>query len=183
MQTRSERKWKRQNVPVEHLSWCSRSFASPAIRAATCFWQEVLLRRGKEELLALAAETQGKDFLAFRVALPLEVDGRPYNVAAVLDQGEGEGLSFPRRSSPTIQSFMRCGILRKGFFPPPEDHPGCRGQEQCPVGHRMFCWPVRNCPDPGAGAAEICEAMRGHPASAQRPPCPVRGHGAGEPVC
>ena len=90
-------------------------FPELCLTGYTCsdlFLQEVLLRRAKEELLALAAETQGKDFLAF-VGLPLEVDGRLYNVAAVLDQGEVKAF-IPKTFIPNYSEFYEVRHFTKG---------------------------------------------------------------------
>lgn len=69
-------------------------FPELCITGYTCgdlFAQDVLLERAKEGLLKAAAYTKGKDMLAF-VGVPLAVDGKLYNVAAALNDGEILGL-------------------------------------------------------------------------------------------
>ena len=58
------------------------------ITGYTCgdlFYQELLLREAKKELLAIAKYTERKDGLVF-VGLPLEHQGKLYNVAAAIAQ-------------------------------------------------------------------------------------------------
>lgn len=67
------------------------------------FLQEKLLTSCKEQLLAIAAYTEGKDALVF-VGLPLEREGKLYNVAAVVH--DGEILSFiPKTFIPSYAEF------------------------------------------------------------------------------
>ncbi len=90
-------------------------FPELCITGYTCsdlFLQEVLLRRAKEELLALAEETKGKELLVF-VGLPLEVDGRLYNVAAVLHQGEVKAF-IPKTFIPNYSEFYEVRHFTKG---------------------------------------------------------------------
>ena len=90
-------------------------FPELCITGYTCsdlFLQEVLLRRAKEELLALAAHTLEKDLLAF-VGLPLEVDGRLYNVAAVLYRGEVKAF-IPKTFIPNYSEFYEVRHFTKG---------------------------------------------------------------------
>ena len=51
------------------------------------FYQETLLASAREALLSVAAYTKIVDALIF-IGLPLEVDGKLYNVAAALSKGE-----------------------------------------------------------------------------------------------
>ena len=90
-------------------------FPELCLTGYTCsdlFLQEVLLRRAKEELLALAEETKGKELLVF-VGLPLEVDGRLYNVAAVLHQGEVKAF-IPKTFIPNYSEFYEVRHFTKG---------------------------------------------------------------------
>ena len=62
-------------------------FPELCITGYTCgdlFWQNVLLDSAKERLLWLANETKDVDALIF-VGLPLEAEGKLYNVAAALN--------------------------------------------------------------------------------------------------
>ena len=69
------------------------------------FLQERLLEESLEGLQAVLEHTKGHDALTF-VGLPLEKDGKLYNVAAAW------GLSRSRIFQ-TMGNFMRCGILRQ----------------------------------------------------------------------
>lgn len=51
------------------------------------FLQELLLKQSREALRTVTESTEGRDALVF-VGLPLEKDGKLYNVAAVLQNGE-----------------------------------------------------------------------------------------------
>ena len=69
-------------------------FPELCITGYTCgdlFYQELLLREAKKELLAIAKYTERKDCLVF-VGLPLEHQGKLYNVAAAIAQGKVLGL-------------------------------------------------------------------------------------------
>lgn len=67
------------------------------------FLQELLLEEAKRALLTVAAATQGRDALVF-VGLPMERDGRLYNVAAALQDGEILGL-VPKVNIPAYAEF------------------------------------------------------------------------------
>lgn len=67
------------------------------------FYQETLLASAREALLSVAAYTKIIDALIF-VGLPLEVDGKLYNVAAALSKGEILGF-IPKRNLPTYNEF------------------------------------------------------------------------------
>ena len=65
-------------------------FPELCITAYTCgdlFWQENLLEEAKVQLVRIAKETADVDAIIF-VGLPLEYNGKLYNVAAGLNQGE-----------------------------------------------------------------------------------------------
>lgn len=71
------------------------AFPELCITGYTCgdlFAQDVLLDNAKEGLLKAAAHTKGKDMLVF-VGVPLAVDGKLYNTAAALNDGEILGFS------------------------------------------------------------------------------------------
>lgn len=65
-------------------------FPELGITGYTCqdlFFQDRLLEAAKEALIKIAKRSQGVDALVF-VGLPLAVDGKLYNVAAALCNGE-----------------------------------------------------------------------------------------------
>ena len=71
------------------------AFPELCITGYTCgdlFAQDVLLDNAKEGLLKAAAHTKGKDMLVF-VGVPLAVDGKLYNTAAALNEGEILGFT------------------------------------------------------------------------------------------
>ena len=81
-------------------------FPELCITGYTCgdlFYQELLLREAKKELLAIAKYTERKDCLVF-VGLPLEHQGKLYNVAAAIAQGEVLGL-VPKTHIPNYNEF------------------------------------------------------------------------------
>lgn len=89
-------------------------FPELCITGYTCgdlFYQQVLLREAKKELLAIAKYTQRKDYLAF-VGLPLEYNGKLYNVAAAVTQGKVLGL-VPKTHIPNYNEFYE----RRHFAP------------------------------------------------------------------
>ena len=90
-------------------------FPELCITGYTCgdlFWQETLLEEARAQLLRIAEETEEVDALIF-VGLPLEYQGKLYNVAAGLSHGEILGF-VPRSICQTITSFMKQDILLPG---------------------------------------------------------------------
>ena len=81
-------------------------FPELCLTGYTCgdlFLQERLLMQAKEALRMVADATQGSDALVF-VGLPLEKEGKLYNVAAALQ--DGEVLAFiPKRHIPSYAEF------------------------------------------------------------------------------
>ena len=81
-------------------------FPELCLTGYTCgdlFLQELLLEQAKEALRTAAEATAGSDALVF-VGLPLEKDGKLYNVAAVLQNGEV--LAFiPKKFIPSYAEF------------------------------------------------------------------------------
>ena len=76
------------------------------ITGYTCgdlFLQGLLLEQAKSALTKVAAYTQGHDALVF-AGLPLEVEGRLYNVAAVLQDGKVLGF-VPKTNIPSYAEF------------------------------------------------------------------------------
>lgn len=82
------------------------------------FLQETLLRSAKEELLKIAADTNGKNMLVF-VGLPLFWNGNLYNVAAALCQGRILGL-VPKMYIPNYNEFYEARHFAKGMEEPVE---------------------------------------------------------------
>ena len=81
-------------------------FPELCITGYTCgdlFYQELLLREAKKELLAIAKYPERKDGLVF-VGLPLEHQGKLYNVAAAIAQGKVLGL-VPKTHIPNYNEF------------------------------------------------------------------------------
>ncbi|NLL76884.1 MAG: NAD(+) synthase [Clostridiales bacterium] len=81
-------------------------FPELCITGYTCgdlFLQELLLTEAKEQLLAIASHTLGKDALVF-VGLPLVRENKLYNVAAALHRGNILGL-IPKANLPTYAEF------------------------------------------------------------------------------
>lgn len=69
-------------------------FPELSITGASCgdlFYQEKLLKTAKEELMQIASASEFYDAVYF-VGLPYEVNGKLYNVAAVVSKGEVLGL-------------------------------------------------------------------------------------------
>lgn len=70
-------------------------FPELCVTGYTCgdlYTQDVLLKRSKEALQQIASYTRDKDMLVF-VGLPLDVEGKLYNVAAALNRGQILGLT------------------------------------------------------------------------------------------
>ena len=70
-------------------------FPELCVTGYTCgdlFTQDVLLKEAKSALCEIAEYTAEKDILVF-VGVPLEVDGKLYNVAAALNEGKVIGLT------------------------------------------------------------------------------------------
>ncbi len=81
-------------------------FPELCLTGYTCgdlFMQEILLDEAKGQLLRIAEATKGKDAIVM-VGLPLERDGRLYNVAAVMQDGVILGL-VPKANIPTYAEF------------------------------------------------------------------------------
>ena len=80
------------------------------------FWQETLIRSAEENLLALADETADIDALIF-VGLPIEKDGKLYNVAAALNRGHILGF-VPKSYLPNYQEFYEARNFEQGSNDP-----------------------------------------------------------------
>ncbi len=90
-------------------------FPELCISGYTCgdlFLQESMLTSCKEQLLKIAAHTEGKDALVF-VGLPLEKEGKLYNVAAAVQ--DGEVLAFiPKTHIPGYAEFSETRYFTQG---------------------------------------------------------------------
>ena len=129
-------------------------FPELCITDYTCgdlFYQQVLLREAKKELLAIAKYTQRKDYLAF-VGLPLEYNGKLYNVAAAVTQGKVLGL-VPKTHIPNYNEFYE----RRHFAPGMKQPVPVALDEDTvvPMGTRVL-FQCRQMPELKIGA-EICE--------------------------
>ena len=129
-------------------------FPELCITGYTCgdlFYQQVLLREAKKELLAIAKYTQRKDYLAF-VGLPLEYNGKLYNVAAAVTQGKVLGL-VPKTHIPNYNEFFE----RRHFAPGMKQPVPVALDEDTvvPMGTRVL-FQCRQMPELKIGA-EICE--------------------------
>lgn len=127
-------------------------FPELCITAYTCgdlFWQETLLEEAKEQLFRIAAETAGVDALIF-VGLPLEYNGKLYNVAAGISRGEVLGF-VPKIHIPNYNEFYEGRYFTSG-----EDVDGTVLSE-IPIGSKL----IFTCPEfPKLQiAAEICEDL------------------------
>lgn len=131
-------------------------FPELCITGYTCgdlFLQEALLKCAKEELLKLAADTNGKNMLVF-VGLPLLWNGNLYNVAAALCQGRILGL-VPKVNIPDYNEFSEGRYFTKGMEEPVE----VRLTEELtvPMGSRLLFAPD-TLPELKIGV-EICEDL------------------------
>ena len=129
-------------------------FPELCITGYTCgdlFYQQVLLREAKKELIAIAKYTQRKDYLAF-VGLPLEYNGKLYNVAAAVTQGKVLGL-VPKTHIPNYNEFYE----RRHFAPGMKQPVPVALDEDTvvPMGTRVL-FQCRQMPELKIGA-EICE--------------------------
>ena len=135
-------------------------FPELCITAYTCgdlFWQENLLEEEKTQLFRIAEETKDVDGLIF-VGLPLEHNGKLYNVAAGLSRGEILGF-VPKIHIPNYNEFYEGRYFTSG-----KDVEGTvyltqaeNGEYEAPIGTRM----IFTCPEfPKLQvAAEICEDL------------------------
>lgn len=90
-------------------------FPEFALTGYTCqdlFLQDTLLDGATEALKQLAVDTAGIKAVVV-VGLPLEMQGRLYNVAAALNQGKILGF-VPKAICQIMENFMRPDSLRRG---------------------------------------------------------------------
>lgn len=128
-------------------------FPELCITGYTCgdlFLMEPLLRQAESALLDIAAETNGKNMLVF-VGFPFGWNGRLYNTAAVLGNGEVLGL-VPKTCIPNYNEFYEGRYFTPGMA---EAGPVLLGKKKVPMGSQLlFC--ADSIPELKA-AAEICE--------------------------
>lgn len=131
-------------------------FPEMCITGYTCgdlFLMEPLLEQAKEALLEIASETNGKNMLVF-VGLPLAWNGRLYNVAAVLGNGEVLGL-VPKMCIPNYNEFYEGRYFTPGMEEAVEVD--LTEHVKVPMGsHLLFC--ADSMPDLKIGV-EICEDL------------------------
>lgn len=90
-------------------------FPELCITAYTCgdlFWQENLLEEARRQLFRIAKETKDTDAMIF-VGLPLEYNGKLYNVAAGLNHGEILGF-VPKLHIPNYNEFYESRYFTSG---------------------------------------------------------------------
>ena len=97
-------------------------FPELALTGYTCgdlFLQDVLVEKAKEELKKLIKKTEGMDMLAF-VGLPWEKNGKLYNVAAAIWNGELLGL-VTKTNIPNYSEFYELRHFNVGPIAPEEE--------------------------------------------------------------
>ena len=130
-------------------------FPELCLTGYTCgdlFGQEILLKAVKEGLRELTEYTKEKDGLYF-VGAPAEVEGKLYNVAAVLCRGEVLGF-VPKTYLPNYNEFYEARHFARGMADPVEvDFEG----ECVPMGTRLL-FVCTSLPELKIGA-ELCEDL------------------------
>lgn len=129
-------------------------FPELCITGYTCgdlFFQEILLREAKEQLIAIAEATKETDALIW-LGLPLTYQGKLYNVAAALNRGKILGI-VPKKNIPNYNEFYEARYFEAGMDKPVMVDLGC-GYD-IPMGtHILFhCKEMEEL----MVAAEICE--------------------------
>ena len=117
------------------------------------FFQETMLR-GAEEALATVLEATRNLEVVTAVGLPVRVNNKLYNCAAVIQKGEILGL-VPKTHLPNYGEFYE----KRQFAPAPEedDYIALCGQEAVPFGAGQI-FPCENLPELTLGF-EICEDL------------------------
>lgn len=124
------------------------------ITGYTCgdlFWQELLLREAREQLLVLGEHTRDLDTLIF-VGLPFTHKGKLYNVAAALQKGRVLGL-IPKTHIPNYNEFYEARYFTGGMAEPVEAE--LEKGYVVPMGSRLL-FACEELPELVV-AAEICE--------------------------
>ena len=130
-------------------------FPELCLTGYTCedlFLQQALLEEAKKQLLCVAAATEGRKGLVM-VGLPMEREGKLYNVAAVLSDGKVLGL-VPKTNIPSYGEFYE----GRHFAPGNQKPVSCpMGEVAVPFGtNLLFC--CRQMPELTVGC-EICEDL------------------------
>lgn len=132
-------------------------FPELCITGYTCsdlFWQSALLKAARQALIEISKYTEGKDMLVF-VGLPFEAEGKLYNVAAALFDGEVLGI-VPKKNLPNYAEFYE---MR--HFTPGSDkvvYIDFDGVEMVPFGMNQL-FSCHNTIAPIKAAVEICEDL------------------------
>ena len=116
------------------------------------FWQEELLEKARQGLSEIVMHSLGKKMLIF-VGLPWEMNGKLYNVAAAVSDGELLGL-VPKRYLPAYSEFYE----ERNFTPGKEEITRLMVDgKEIPFGSRILfsCPEVRGL----SVAAELCEDL------------------------
>ena len=90
-------------------------FPELCITGYTCsdlFWQDKLLMQAKEELIEIAKSSKKLDGIFF-VGLPLEINGKLYNVAAAISEGKILGI-VPKQYLPNYNEFYEQRHFKSG---------------------------------------------------------------------
>ena len=90
-------------------------FPELCITGYTCsdlFWQDKLLMQAKEELIEIAKSSKKLDGIFF-VGLPLEINGKLYNVAAAISEGKILGI-VPKQYLPNYNEFYEKRHFKSG---------------------------------------------------------------------
>ena len=126
-----------------------------AVTGYTCsdlFWQEQLIWESERQLSRLLDETRGVDALIF-VGMPMEIFGKLYNVAAVMNRGKLLGI-VPKKHLPSYHEFYE----GRHFTPGEEQTVWIeREGERIPFGMNLL-FACRELPRLIV-AAEICEDL------------------------
>lgn len=126
-----------------------------AVTGYTCsdlFWQERLIRESERQLSFLLDRTRGVDALIF-VGMPMEVFGKLYNVAAVMNRGNLLGI-VPKKHIPSYHEFYE----GRHFTPGEEQVVWIeKNGERVPFGMNLL-FSCREMPKLVV-AAEICEDL------------------------
>ena len=117
------------------------------------FLQDALLQEAKKALIAIAEHTEGKEYLAF-VGLPLEYNGKIYNVAAAVGNGYIYGF-VPKTNLPNYGVFNEMRIFSPGMDTPVQVE--LNDDYMAPMGTKLLF----TCPQMPALkiGAEICEDL------------------------
>lgn len=91
----------------------SRNFVLRVIHAVTCFYRKKCWREARQSLLEIAAFTFALDCIVF-VGLPLEYNGKLYNVAAAVSNGKVLGF-VPKTYLPNYNEFYEARHFTRGM--------------------------------------------------------------------